>query len=292
MQTENWVAGSHGKAAGTFQTTHWSVVLSAGHSDSPLAHEALAEFCRLYWYPLYVYVRRKGYDPATAKDLTQEFFAQLLEKRWLAGLEASGGKFRSWLLGVMNHFLAHEWAKARAQKRGGGQQMFSLDDEAAEERYQHEPVERCTPETLFDRRWALTLLEQAASRLRQEYEESEKGELYAAIKGFVSVEGSDVSYEQAAVQLKLSPNAVRVAVHRLRRRYQELICAEIARTVGNRLKWTKSFPTCWQLSGAHKGNRNFVHELGSYCWVLGGSAQVMAHAFERDMFRVRGTTGW
>ncbi len=232
MQTASWLAGPREKADGSFRTTHWSVVLSAGGSDSLLAREALAEFCRLYWYPLYAYVRRRGYDPASAKDLTQDFFAHVLEKRLLAGLDPNRGRFRSWLLGVMNHFLAHEWAKATAQKRGGGQFVFSLDANGAEDRYQLEPVDHCTPETLFDRRWALTLLEQAACRLRQEFELAGKGELYAGIKGFVAMDGTGVSYHEAAEQLHLSPGAVKSAVHRLRQRYQELIRSEIARTVG------------------------------------------------------------
>ncbi len=232
MQTGIQPAGSLEQAGSSFRTTHWSVVLSAGDSDSPLASQALAEFCRLYWYPLYAYVRRRGYDPATSKDLTQEFFAHVLEKRLLAELDPGRGKFRSWLLGVMNHFLAHEWAKARAQKRGGGQLLFSLDQQGAEERYRMEPVEHCTPETLFDRRWALALLEEAAARLRQEFERAGKGELYAGIKGFVSMSDAEVTYQQVAEQLHLTPSAVKSAVHRLRQRYQELVRSEIARTVG------------------------------------------------------------
>lgn len=231
MHTASLSCSSAENATGAFATTHWSVVLSAGGSDSPVAHEAMAEFCRSYWYPLYVYVRRKGYDPADAKDLTQEFFARLLEKRWLAGVESTGGKFRSWLLGVMNHFLAHEWTKARAQKRGGGRTLLSLDDEVTEERYQREPVDHCTPEALFDRRWALTLLQEAGTRLRKEYEQGGKGELYHALKGFVSMDATAPGYKEAAEQLKLSPGALRVAVHRLRQRYQEVVCAEIGRTV-------------------------------------------------------------
>ncbi len=207
-------------------------MLSAGDADSPFAREALAEFCRLYWYPLYAYVRRRGYDPFSAKDLTQEFFAQLLEKRWLAELDPTKGKCRSWLLGVMNHFLAHEWAKTKAERRGGGQFVFSLDEEGAEERYQLEPAEQCTPETLFDRRWALALLQEAAGRLRREYEAGGKVELFEGIKGFVSLDGTSMSYQQAAERLKLTSGAVKSAVHRLRQRYQELVRSEIARTVG------------------------------------------------------------
>ncbi len=191
----------------------------------------MGEFCRLYWYPLYAYVRRRGYDPATAQDLTQEFFAQILEKRLLTDLDPSRGKFRSWLLAVMNHFLSHERAKATAQKRGGGEPVLSLDATGAEERYQMEPVEQCTAETLFDRRWALALLEHAAERLRQEFESAGKAELYSGVKEFVSLDGTPASYRQTAEQLHLSVGAVKSAVHRLRQRYQELIRSEIARTV-------------------------------------------------------------
>ncbi len=233
MQTGIQPAVSFEKAGSSFRTTHWSVVLSAGDSESPLATQALAEFCRSYWYPLYAYVRRRGYDPVLAKDLTQSFFQHLLEKRLLSQLDAGKGKFRSWLLGVMNHFLAHECAKGTAQKRGGGVWMLSLDDNNAEERYQLEPVEHCTPETLFDRRCALALLQEAAGRLRKEYEAAGKGELFNGIKGFVSLEGTSLSYQQAADRLKLSPAAVKSAVHRLRQRYQEFVRSEIARTVGS-----------------------------------------------------------
>src|SRR6185503_7777585 len=146
--------------------THWSVVLNAGDSVSPQAGAALDNLCRSYWYPLYAYVRRRGNDPDAARDLTQEFFAQLLAKRLLAGVDPTKGKFRSWLLGVMNHFLAHEWARASAQKRGGGQSAFSLDEASAEDRYRFEPIDNSTPEKIYDRRWAFTVLDQAAARLR------------------------------------------------------------------------------------------------------------------------------
>lgn len=231
MQTGVWPPDSQSDADCSFRTTHWTVLLSAGDPERPLAAQALADFCQVYWYPLYAYVRRRGYDAVSARDLTQEFFAQLLQKRLLSGLDPAKGKFRSWLLAVMNHFLAHEWAKSRAQKRGGGTWLLSLDDTNAEERFQLEPVDRCTPETLFDRRWALALLEQAAGRLRQEYEAAGKQDLYRGIKGFVSMDGTQVSYQQAAAQLHLSPSAVKSAVYRLRHRYQELIRSEIARTV-------------------------------------------------------------
>jgi RNA polymerase sigma-70 factor (ECF subfamily) len=216
---------------GWFNTTHWSVVLSAGDTASPQAAAALDDLCQRYWYPLYAYVRRRGYDPETSRELTQEFFALLLGKRLLAGVDPTKGKFRSWLLGVMNHFLAHEWAHARAQKRGGGRPLFSLDDAVARERYQLEPFDEVSPEKIFDRRWAFTVLEQAATRLRGEYENAGKGAHYSSLKSFVSADGAQSSYEDAARGLGLGLGAVKSSIHRLRRRYQELIRDEIARTV-------------------------------------------------------------
>lgn len=214
-----------------FATTHWSVVLAAGKNDLPESSVALEHLCKAYWYPLYAYVRRRGHEAEAAKELTQEFFALLLAKKLLAGVDPAKGKFRSWLLGVMNHFLAHEWAKVCAQKRGGGQPVFSLDETEAEERYRFEPIERATPETIFDRRWAFTVLERSAARLREEYHAAAKAELYASLKGFVSAEGGEVSYEEAARKLGISGSAVKSAIHRLRQRYQELIRDEIAQTV-------------------------------------------------------------
>lgn len=222
---------SHPPPKGWFTTTHWSVVLNAGDSGSPQAGAALDNLCRNYWYPLYAYVRRRGHDAETARDLTQEFFAQLLSKRLLAGVDPTKGRFRSWLLGVMNHFLAHEWARVHAQKRGAGQPAFSLDDIDAEQRYRLEPANEATPETIFDRRWAFTVLDQAAARLRREYEVAGKTDFYSSLKGFVSADGAPVSYEEAARHLGLSQSAVKSSIHRLRQRYQELIRDEIAQTV-------------------------------------------------------------
>lgn len=216
---------------GWFTTTHWSVVLNAGDSVSPQAGAALNELCESYWYPLYAYVRRRGHSPEAAKDLTQEFFAQLLAKRLLAGVDPNKGKFRSWLLGVMNHFLAHEWAKVTAQKRGGGRAIFSLDETDPEDRYRLEPIDECNPEKIFERRWALTLLDRAARRLREEYTAAGKDNLYTGLRGFVSTDGTAVSYEEAAQRLRLSQSAVKSAIHRLRQRYQELIREEIGQTV-------------------------------------------------------------
>lgn len=214
-----------------FVTTHWSVVLAAGQGDSMKSTVALENLCSTYWYPLYAYVRRRGQEPEAAKELTQEFFARLLAKGLLAGVDPTKGRFRSWLLGVMNHFLAHEWARVCAQKRGGGQPAFSLDETRAEERYRLEPVDESSPEKIFDRRWAFTVLEQAEVRLRKEHEAAGKGELYSRLKAFVSMDGEAASYEEASQRLGLTPSAVKSAIHRLRQRYQESIREEIAQTV-------------------------------------------------------------
>jgi RNA polymerase sigma-70 factor (ECF subfamily) len=220
------------QGTGAFATTHWSVVLSAQRETSPLADNALETLCKAYWYPLYAYVRRRGHDATAAKDLTQEFFAQLLLNNSWPGL-IRRRRFRSWLLGVMNHFLAHEWAKATAQKRGGAHPLFSLDELEAEERYSLEPLEDSTPERVFDRRWAFTVLEHAAARLRQEYELAGKRRLYDRLKDFVSTDATNLRYEEAAQQLELTTSATKSAIHRLRQRYQELIRTEIAETVNS-----------------------------------------------------------
>ncbi len=208
-------------------------MLLAADGTSSQSEAALESLCRTYWYPLYAYVRRCGHDPEEAKDLTQAFFARLIEKKQLATVERGKGKFRSWLLGVMKHFLAHEWVKGRAQKRGSGQPVFSLDEVDPEERYRLEPATDWTAEKIFDRRWALTVLDAAASRLQREYEAEGNASLYAGIKGFVSSADEEVSYAQAAQRLGLSLSAVKSAIFRVRVRYQELIRAEIAQTVAN-----------------------------------------------------------
>jgi RNA polymerase sigma factor (sigma-70 family) len=219
-----------GQSRQWFSTTHWTVVVAAGRDSSPAAQVALDNLCRAYWYPLYAYVRRRGYDAEQAKDLTQEFFARLVEKKQLASVDRCKGKFRSWLLGVANHFLAHEWTKAHAQKRGS-QPPFSLDEADAEERYRLEPATAAMAESLYDRRWALTVLDAAANRLHAEYEASGAMKLYDGIKPFVSTAGTEVSYADVSQRLGISLGAVKSAIHRLRLRYQELIREEIAPTV-------------------------------------------------------------
>jgi DNA-directed RNA polymerase specialized sigma24 family protein len=214
-----------------FATTQWSMVLAAGDTERPQARSALEKLCRAYWYPLYAYVRRKGYTAEDAQDLTQEFFARLLARNYLSVADRNRGKFRSFLLGSLEHFLAREWTKAHAQKRGGGQAPLSLDETAAENRYLLEPAHELTAEKIFARRWATTLLDQAMARLREECVANRKGELFAKVENFLSGEKGEASYADIAAALGMSEGAIKVAVHRLRQRYGELVRAEIAETV-------------------------------------------------------------
>jgi DNA-directed RNA polymerase specialized sigma24 family protein len=214
-----------------FSTTHWSIVAEAAQDDSPNASDAMAQLCRSYWYPLYAYVRRKGYDAPDAQDLTQEFFARLLARNFLNVADRNKGKFRSFLLGSMEHFLAREWTKARAQKRGGSQTIFSLDALNAETRYRMEPVNELTADRIFERRWATTVLEEAMARLADESIASQKGDLFAKLQPFLSGDNGDDSYGETAASLNMTAGAIKVAIHRLRQRFGELVREEIARTV-------------------------------------------------------------
>jgi len=216
-----------------FTTTHWSVVLNAQDTSSQLAAAALEKLCCAYWYPLYVYVRRQGEDEESAKDLTQGFFVRLLEKHYVAQAQREKGKFRSFLLAALKHFLADERDKARAQKRGGGQTFISLETATGEQRYRLEPVETLSADRLFERRWALTLLEQARARLRDEYLELGKSSLYERLKVFESGDKNGPPYTQLAEELGLTEGGVKSAVSRLRQRYRELVREEVAHTVDN-----------------------------------------------------------
>lgn len=214
-----------------FVTTRWSVVLTAGSSDSAHAGAALERLCQTYWYPLYAYVRRRGHSPEDAQDLTQEFFARLLERRWLERADREKGRFRSFLLTAMNRFLADEWDKARAQKRGGGRIRVPLQFDTAETRYSQEPADPVTPEQNYERRWALTLLDEVLGRLRSEYEQEGQPELFAALHPCLVGSGASQPYAELSVKLGLSQGAVKSAVHRLRGRYRRLLREEIAQTV-------------------------------------------------------------
>ena len=205
--------------------------MTAGEGRSEPAQCALETLCCAYWYPIYVYVRRKGYGPDEAQDLTQEFFAQLIAKDHLRLADRSKGKFRSFLLATLDYFLAREWSRAHRQKRGGQFIFISLDEQAPEERYRLEPADDDTPEKKFQRQWALTVLKQAMDGLESECQAHGKGPLFREAKGLLSGERDRVSYAQLGSGLAMSEGAVRVAVHRLRQRYGEILRREVAQTV-------------------------------------------------------------
>ena len=214
-----------------FVTTHWSVVLAARQGEASQSRKALEELCRAYWDPLYSYIRRRGYTHEDAKDLTQEFFVRLSAPDFLASVSSDKGKFRSFLLASLNHFLANEWHRAKAQKRGGNAHHFSLDAEMGEGRPLEEPASAETPEVFFDKRWALTILERALAALRQEFAGSGKSAQFDALKPYLTDAAAGQNYERAAAQLQMKPDSVAVAVHRLRKRYRELVRSEVAETV-------------------------------------------------------------
>ena len=207
------------------------MVLKAGRADTTRSRDALAKLCQTYWYPLYVYVRRRGCSAHDSQDLTQEFFAQLLERQSLASANPERGRFRSFILTAMNHFLVSEWNKARAKKRGGGCQTLSLDLAAAEERFDLEPADDSTPDKMFDKQWALTLLNEVLNRLEDEYRREGKSELFTVLKQTLMGVRESQPYEKLATQLEMNEGAIKVAVHRLRKRYRELIRTEIANTL-------------------------------------------------------------
>lgn len=217
--------------AGSFATTHWSMVVAAARIDTTSASDALARLCRLYWYPLYAYVRRRGYPAEDAQDLTQEFFARLVEKNWVADADKAKGRFRTFLLTAMNHFLADEWDKARAQKRGGGVAFVALDGETAERRYVQEPIDDNTPERSYEKRWALTVLDEVLNQLRAEYEHDGKQEWFAALHPCLVGERTAHPYAELARALGVSEGTVKSAAHRMRRRYRQLLRHEIGNTL-------------------------------------------------------------
>jgi len=214
-----------------FATTHWSVVLAAAEEETPEAAAALEQLCRTYWYPLYVFIRRQGYGVADAEDLTQGFFAHILSRRFLQRASRDKGRFRSFILSSLKYFMADELAKLHAQKRGGGQTPVFLDAHSAEERYRLEPVEVMDPEKLFERRWAMTLLERVLQRLEAEFVEAGKGRVFERLCDFLLGDPGSATYHEAASSLGMGEGAVRMTVHRMRQRYQELFREEIAQTV-------------------------------------------------------------
>ena len=214
---------------GGFQTTHWSLVLRAAGRAEPGADSALETLCTRYWYPLYAYVRRRVADANEAQDLTQEFFSRLLEKEYLAVADPQRGKFRCFLLSSLKHFLANEWRHARARKRGGGRSFVSVDFAQGENRYCSEPADCLTPERLYDRQWALALLDQTLGRLRAEYAARGKSPVFDQLKD--SLTGQGRPYAELAASLGISEAAVKMASHRLRRRYGELLKEAVTHTV-------------------------------------------------------------
>lgn len=216
-----------------FATTHWSVVLAAGNRANVHHEDALQTLCQTYWYPLYAYVRHRGHGPQDAEDLTQAFFARLLEKGSLGRLTQDKGKFRSFLLTALNHFRIDEWKQAAAQKRGSGRSIVHLDRDEAEERYHQELVDTTTPERLFEQNWAVSLLNTVFERLQQEHEVLGKGRAFEQLKFCLTGDRSEVPYSALSEQLGISESALKVQVHRLRKRYRELLRQEVAHTVSN-----------------------------------------------------------
>jgi RNA polymerase sigma-70 factor (ECF subfamily) len=216
--------------ARVFVTTHWSVVLRARQKDSPDSQAARERLCRTYWPPLYSYLRRDGYSVEDAQDLTQEFLSRFLHREWLEHLHDQRGKFRSFLLTFLKHFLSDERDKAAAQKRGGGKKFVSLDDASMEERYL-EPAQGLSPDQIFEHRWAETVLEQAVKRLRQEYTTLKRGALFDRLKDFQPGRHGALSYAEVGVQLGMTETAIKSAVHRFRLRHREILREEIAHTV-------------------------------------------------------------
>lgn len=214
-----------------FATTRWSIVVAAGRKGTAESESALATLCESYWYPVYAFLRRRGLKPADAQDLTQGFFALLLEKDYVRAADREVGRFRTFLLTAVSRYLSKERERKRAQKRGGGRAALSLDFDAGEVRYQLEPVDEWTPQRLYERRWALTVLDRVLERLGQDYAQVGKGELFSKLKIYLTGASNVPSYEELAGDLELSEGAVKVAVHRLRRRYRELLKEEIAGTV-------------------------------------------------------------
>jgi len=206
-------------------------VLAAREGEGTRATEAMEKLCRGYWYPLYAFVRRQGRSPEDARDLTQGFFAHLLARDFLRGLSRENGRFRSFLLAALKHFLADQWDKAWALKRGGGTPPLSLDAQTAEERYRLEPADDASPDRIFERRWALTLLDQALARLREEFAAAGRAELFAVLRQFQGDEPPPATGAAAAAQLGMAENTFKSHLRRFRLRYRELLCEEVAQTV-------------------------------------------------------------
>ena len=226
-ETDRETAGSD-----IFATTHWTVVLAAGKRHTPQSDHALEELCRTYWFPLYAYVRRRGHSKEDAEDLTQAFFARFLAKNYLEGLSAERGRFRAFLLASLKHFLANEWDKSKRQKRGGNATHLSLDWQTADTQFQV-AANVASPDQEFDREWAVALLAKVIGRLQAECEADHRSEQFNELKIFLSAGKGAVPYSEAAKNLRMEEGAIRVAVHRLRKRYRQLLSDEISQTLAD-----------------------------------------------------------
>ena len=263
-----------------FDTTHWSVVLAAGSDSTAGAKQALSTLCETYWYPLYAYLRRQGRSAEDAQDLTQGFFQQILEKGTVERADPERGRFRSFLLISLKHYVTNEWDKEQAGKRGGGVRHLSLELENAEGRYQLEPPDDTTPEKVFDRRWALTLLDNVLGKLRAEFVKADKEAIFGRLKVFLGGGSADESYAGIGRELDMSEGAVKVAVHRLRRRYRDLLREEIAQTDPPWVLWTpkKARECAGRCSWAHGSDdgsprRSSRRRCGSVCGTTAASGR-------------------
>ena len=224
--------------AASFHTTRWTIVMQAAQSQAPGGQSALAELCRIYWYPLYMFARRRGYSPDDAQDLTQSFFLHVLEHRAFSGVDRLKGKFRSFLLASFQNHISDSVDRARCRKRGGDKEFVYIDTEEAEERYSLEPVEFLTAEKMFDARWAITLLAESLNRLRNEYATARKTSTFETLKAFLDTSSSVAppSYDEVANRLRVTTGAVKTHIHRLRKRYTALLREEVGRTVSDPLE--------------------------------------------------------
>jgi len=218
-------------AGRTFATTHWSVVLEAGRAGSSEARQALEQLCAAYWYPLYAYVRRQGHGPHDAQDFVQEFFARLLERNDLRLADRNRGRFRTFLLTSLQHFLINEWHKANREKRGGGRLFVSLDAEKTETRFLAEPADQRSPDKAFERRWGMVVLDRVLEQLQAELVAADRGQLFHELKPCLTGEDHESSYTEIGQRLGVTEGNVKVMVHRLRHRYRELLRKEISLTV-------------------------------------------------------------
>ena len=232
MATQKQTEHSAGSRA-VFHTTQWNVVLAARRSDGAASAQALESLCRNYWYPIYAFIRRSGHAPAAAQDLTQGFFAHLLQRDWLANLSPDQGRFRTYLLHCLTHFMINEWKREQGPQRRPAGGIVPLEIDTAEGRYVHEPVDNATPETLFQRRWAAALVNQAKARLRAECLEKSKLPEFEMIEAHLGDRMEHGSVQEMARTLGLSEGALRVAIHRLRLRFRELLRETVAETLAD-----------------------------------------------------------